>query len=301
MKKLLLFIAVGLMACGNDPKQPEKEGGEATYDFDFEGVKDDLQPTFGNNVKYKEEDGLFAIDQSESCGGMLVEVELAKELSELAPPNRRGRIEQTRHTYVMGITQAAGVKVYVQPYVNQAWKDAIYYAVNLWNNSGSNIKVTLNQTYNGSNLVVDTFYNANTGTIAYAYLPWSNEVGPSMYMNEAFIGRLSQAQLNMAAAHEMGHNFGFRHSHEEANIPGTDANDVNSIMWPSVHSSPQLTPNDLVATRYLWPKQTTEPTPTPTPTPVPNDTPVVEPTPTEPTPVPTKPRKPRKPTPGRWK
>lgn len=172
--------------------------------------------------------------------------------------------EQYRWPYLLNSNIVSNIRI--KDNINDpAWKKALRDAIKYWNNYnllGSSTRITFtiysdNTTYD---LVANDSWYEVSNTIAYAYLPKSNgTTGDSLRIN-TYYNYFSPELKAMTIAHELGHVIGFTHSDGSGGgslIPGTIANDNQSLMWPVIPAtapSPVFDNYDLIGARYLYPR-----------------------------------------------
>lgn len=246
MKKLIEFFK-SLFSFKKETKNDE--------DIDF--YKQKIAESFGIEVSaifYDRKSHDFIIDNDGSISLEDAKLRFPK-YSETA--SATSSVTQRSHNYKVSLSKIGSIKIYCDPTVPTAWRDAVLKSMTIWNDSGSAVNMLLSSTATGATTTVTTTY-ATTNVIASASYPdYFGGPGRKLIIN-TYYNYLSDSQKLSTITHELGHIIGLTHTNESYGtlIPGTPTSDSTSIMNSTGLSITTLSPNDLTAVRTLYPKAT---------------------------------------------
>jgi hypothetical protein len=247
-----------------------------------------------NMVSYSEAGESFVIDNDFAV--TLKDAEMRMQAAGGEQKSSSSSAAQRIYTYKVTQAKVSTIKIYADATVSADWVAILDQAIINWNNMGSNIhytRVTGNYTTTSTgttsgaisaigsgrnkktttsgggttsggttttstnpDIIVTSYTDPATSTIAYAYMPDSyGNAGNGISINN-YYSYLTTAQKVFALTHEMGHSVGFTHTNGTYGnlIPGTPELDPSSIMNSTVLSWTSFTTYDVLAAKTVYPK-----------------------------------------------
>jgi hypothetical protein len=190
------------------------------------------------------------------------------------------RTQQRTNTYIVNQTRVRNITLYCDNTVPADWVSVMDQAIANWNATGSAVhftrvtsySTTTTTTTSGGNgrkknsgstttttttadVLVNSFNDATTSTIAQAYYPsYTGAPGNQVNIN-LYYGYLSSSYKVFAVTHELGHIVGFTHTNQTYGnlVPGTPEADPNSVMNSVCLSWVGFTNYDITAFRTVYP------------------------------------------------
>lgn len=180
-------------------------------------------------------------------------------------PKKGAKVNQRYNSYVSKSKQSS-IRVQIDQSVSMLNSEVIS-AVNMWNNTNSNLHFMIVSDNNYDILIDDMIDNTETGKCGTGAFPSNGNPGNSVHINIPLItgaGRpvftASYEQKVVLIAHELGHCVGLTHtnSNDGTPVPNFENSDANSIMNMNScdGSSTQFSNNDVGAIQYLYPLPT---------------------------------------------
>lgn len=162
------------------------------------------------------------------------------------------------------------IKVDVSVPQGNGWEQAVTSAVSEWNNIAdcrvNFIIIPTTSTLNANIYVASDFGTLPSNIPVVAALPSNGNPGDQIKINLDYpnLGALTAAQKMRIITHELGHIIGFGHTDfrlTNENISSftqilttTNAEDPNSVLNSSLTTAVGFSPQDLVASKYLYPE-----------------------------------------------
>ena len=205
----------------------------------------------------------------------LADVQTRLANTEISPGTVAGE-NQRIYMYTVDFTKVANIAIYADNSVPGDWMAALDQAIINWNNTNSRVLMkrvtaTTTTTTTGKgkkkstttvtvppayNVLVTTFNDASTSTVAQAYLPYADgSAGHEVDIN-TYYNYLSSSYKIFTLTHELGHSIGFTHTNGTYGnlIPGTPTTDPNSVMNSFILPWNSFTPYDITAVTTIYPK-----------------------------------------------
>ncbi len=263
MKVNILAFTALLFLCAVSCKQENQLVGPS--ENDLQEIKNHLVDTYGfapESIEETPTDFIVEGDQIFSKANYWEDHGTCTDYEHKvgAPPAADGSASDRKHyrtTYLIDKYQWPTIKVNIsEPGIPQAWRDAIYDAVDEWNNADGwfYYEVTnLNYSVNGSINVKMSSENIGDLTVASCFYPTSSrKPGSPMYLSPKH-NDLAYAKKVHAIVHEIGHALGIRHTDQGGtlitNVPYNckTYGDWASVMQPKVMNWAGFTDCDLEA------------------------------------------------------
>jgi hypothetical protein len=156
------------------------------------------------------------------------------------PQRAPSTTEQRRGNYLVDTTFISSLRVKIDNSLS-AYTSDITAALTAWNNTGSNVTFSIDQTNpnitiysdESANCPGDLAYLSDTSTCGMSHFPTSDGYpGDAVSLNYSKLLNLGAGARQTVITHELGHTFGFRHTDDTQYtlIPETPTSDANSIM-----------------------------------------------------------------------